>query len=82
MKKRVPYNIIVAAKSGDEEAMSYILKFYEPLINMLCKETGTDENGMHYEKLNEEWKSDLETHMMLQIINNYDIARQPPEQHE
>ena len=32
MKDKVPYNIICAAKNGDNDAVAYILKYFEPLI--------------------------------------------------
>ncbi len=79
MKKRVPYEVIVAAKAGDSEAMGSIMKFYDPLMNHLCKESGTDANGRHYEKVNEDLKARLMQHMRKQIIEVYDITRQPPE---
>lgn len=36
-KKMLPYEIIMSAISGDAQSVNYVLEYYDPYINELCK---------------------------------------------
>ena len=66
--KLIPYGVIVAAKSGDSEAMSQILRHYEPYIIRCSRRTFYDEYGNRYQVVDEEIKNRIQAKLMYQII--------------
>ena len=61
MGNRIPYATIVAAKSGNAEAMSEILRHYERYIIIHSMRVLYDEHGNHYEVLDHELRQRIET---------------------
>lgn len=78
-KKLIPYAIIVAAKNGDSEAMSQILRHYEPYIIRCSKRTLYDEYGNQYQVVDEEIKNRIQSKLMYQIVYDFDPFRRPPQ---
>lgn len=71
-KKLIPYAVIVAAKNGDSEAMSQILRHYEPYIIRCSKRTLYDEYGNQYQVVDEEIKNRIQSKLMYQIVYDFD----------
>ena len=46
---RIPYETIVAAKSGDSDAIAEIVRHYEPYISHFAKRVMYDEGGVAHE---------------------------------
>lgn len=77
MGSRIPYATIVAAKSGDAEAMRKILRHYERYIIAHSMRVLYDEYGNHYEVLDNELRQRIETKLIFQIISKFDHTRIP-----
>ena len=77
MKDKVPYNIICAAKKGDNDALSYILKHFEPLIVDASKRMVRTSKDTMTEIVDEEIRAFIESELVLAIINTYDPYRMP-----
>lgn len=77
-EKLIPYEVIIAAKNGDSEAMSQILHHYEPYIIRCSQRTLYDEYGNQYQVVDEEIKNRIQAKLMFQIIYDFDPFRQPP----
>ena len=65
MGNRIPYATIVAAKSGNAEAMSEILRHYERYIIIHSMRVLYDEHGNHYEVLDHELRQRIETKLIF-----------------
>lgn len=76
-KKLIPYEIIVAAKDGDSEAMSQILRHYEPYIIRCSQRTLYDEYGNQYQVVDEEIKNRIQAKLMYQLIYDFDPCKLP-----
>lgn len=76
-EKLIPYEVIIAAKNGDSEAMGQILRHYEPYIIRCSQRTLYDEYGNQYQVVDEEIKSRIQARLMYQIIYDFDPARLP-----
>ena len=70
MKNKPSYELIEKAVSGDEEAISRILKIYEPYINTLASQTLFDKEGNEYMGVNVDLKEYL-TSKLLNVVNRY-----------
>ena len=77
MGNRIPYATIVAAKSGDAEAMSEILRHYERYIIIHSMRVLYDEHGNHYEVLDHELRQRIETKLIFQIIRKFNHTKVP-----
>lgn len=77
-EKLIPYEVIIGAKNGDSEAMSQILRHYEPYIARCSQRTLYDEYGNQYQVVDEEIKNRIQAKLMFQIIYDFDPFRQPP----
>ena len=77
MGNRIPYATIVAAKSGDAEAMSKILRHYERYIIVHSMRVLYDEYGNHYEVLGQELRQRIEAKLIFQIISKFDHTKVP-----
>ena len=62
---RIPYLTIVAAKSGDSEAMTTILIHFAPYIRRYSKRTFYDEYGNHCEFVDDEIRQRIEVKLMM-----------------
>ena len=77
MFDRVPYDTIVAAKTGDSIAMAAILRHYAPYIAAHSKRRFHDEYNNSYEFIDEEIRQRIEAKLMIQIIYKFDPTRIP-----
>ncbi len=77
MGNRIPYATIVAAKSGDAEAMRKILRHYERYIIAHSMRVLYDEYGNHYEVLDNELRQRIEAKLIFQIISKFDHTKVP-----
>lgn len=75
--KKIPYEIIVAAKSGDGDAMNAILQKFSPYILRYSKRAYYDDYGNRHEFVDEEIRQNIEVKLMLGIIYKYDPAQLP-----
>ncbi len=64
----LPLSVILAAQSGDVEAVERVLKYYEGYIIKLCTKTLYDENDCPYEFLDEYMKRCLEIKLVYAIV--------------
>lgn len=74
---RIAYEIICAAKQGDNEAMAEIVRYYEPYIAHFAKRRMYDEHGIPHDIVDEEIKSLIISEYMSAVFFHYDIARLP-----
>ena len=74
---RIPLQTILAAKSGDSEALTHILRHYAHYIASYAKRPFYDEYGNHYDVIDEEIRQQLESHLMLQIVYKFDPEKLP-----
>lgn len=77
--KLIPYGVIVAVKGGDSEAMSQILRHYEPYIIRCSQRTLYDEYGNRYQVVDEEIKNRIQAKLMYQLIYGFDPFKLPTE---
>ena len=77
MPKQVSYQTILAAKAGDGEAMTAILRHYSRYILFYSRRTHYDQYGNTYECINEDIKQRIEAKLMYQIIEKFDSSRIP-----
>ncbi len=78
-KKLISYEVIVAAKGGDSEAMRRILRHYEPYIARCSQRTFYDEYGNRRQVVDEEIKSRIQAKLMYQLIYDFDHLKRPAE---
>ncbi len=78
MNNLVPFDTILAAKAGDNEAMQAILKHYASYIASYSKRTLVDEYGNRYEVVDEEIRQRIEAKLMFQIIYHFNPYKMPP----
>ena len=79
MIERIPYETIVAAKSGDSCAMHAVLQHYAAYIAAHSKRTLHDEYGNCYEFIDEDIRQRIEAKLMIQIIYKFDPTKLPTE---
>ena len=77
MRKVIPYCTILAAKSGDSDAMTSILHHYSRYILYYSRRTFIDSQGDRYELVDEDVKQRIEAKLMMQIIYKFDTSRVP-----
>lgn len=80
MVKLIPFDVIVAAKSGDSIAMASILRHYRSYIISFSKRRLFDEYGNRYEIVDEEIRQRIEAKLMHQIIYQFNLTRWPKEE--
>lgn len=78
MPNLISYQVILAAKSGDSEALTDILQHYSGYICYYSKRTFYDKYGNRYELIDEDIKQRIEAKLMFQIIYKFDTTRLPP----
>lgn len=79
MKNNIPYDVICAAKNGDEDAIRRILKYFEPLIVENSKRMIKTGRDTMVEVVDEDIRAFIESELVLAIINTYDPYRMPNE---
>ncbi len=77
MPELVPLQTILAAKSGDSEALAEILRHYTAYIASYAKRPFYDEYGNRYDVIDEEIRQQLESKLMLQIVYKFDPEKLP-----
>lgn len=77
MKNNIPYDVICAAKNGDEDALRRILKHFEPLIVENSKRMIRTGRDTMVEVVDEDIRAFIESELVLAIINTYDPYRMP-----
>ena len=77
MPNPFPFQMILAAKSGDPDALSAIVQHYSPYIASLSKRPFYDELGNRYEFVDEDIRQQIENRLMLQIIYKFDPHKLP-----
>ena len=77
MRKIIPYSTILAAKSGDSDAMTFILQHYSRYIIYYSRRTYIDSQGERYEIVDEDIKQRIEAKLMMQIIYKFDPNKIP-----
>lgn len=78
MSKLIPYQTILAAKAGDSEAMTTIMRHYAHYIAYYSRRTFYDKYGNRYELVDEDIKQRIEAKLMYQIIYKFDPTQFPP----
>lgn len=76
-EKLIPYEVIVAAKGGDIEAMRQILRLYEPYIIRCSQRTFHDEYGNRYQVVDEEIKNRIQAKLIYQLIYDFNPFKRP-----
>lgn len=76
----VPYHVILAAKTGDSEALDSILKHYDPLIIRYATRSARDEYGNTYEILDNDMKMRIVADLIFHIIYTFDPNKLPPDE--
>lgn len=66
--KLLPYHIIVAASSGDVNAINMVLKHYERYIAVLATRRHYDESGNVHYCVDETLRRRLETRLITKIL--------------
>ena len=77
MHDLIPYKTIFAAKAGEEDSLSAIVRHYSSYITSFSKRPFYDEYGNKYEVVNEEIRSQIENRLMLQIVCKFDPYKLP-----
>ena len=77
MGNRIPYATIVAAKSGDAEAMRKILQHYERHITARSVRQTYDEYGNRYDVPDQELRQRIEAKLIYQIICKFEHMKIP-----
>lgn len=77
MANEISYTTILAAKAGDAEAMSKILRHYAPYIAVHTKRPFYDEYGNYCELVDEDIRQRIEAKLLYQIINKFDPSKLP-----
>lgn len=77
MTERIPYSTILAAKTGDSEALHKILRHYSSYIASFSKRAFFDEYGNRYELVDEDCRQRIEAKLMYQIIYKFDPYKIP-----
>jgi hypothetical protein len=67
--KQLPYHVVVAAASGDVNAMNKVLKHYEGYIVALSTRTFYDESGNPHCCVDENLRRRLETKLIAKILD-------------
>lgn len=77
MRKRIPYQIIAAAKDGDGEAMDSILRHYDDYINYYSRRECIGKNGMPRLDVNEDIRQQVTTKLIIAVVRNFNHTKLP-----
>lgn len=72
-KQLLPFETIVAAKAGDPDALSAVLKHFRGYINARATREFYDENGSAYSGIDPELRQRLEIKLVTRIIQKFEI---------
>lgn len=77
MPNPFPYQMILAAKTGDQEALTAVLRHYTTYIAFLSKRPFYDEYGNRYEFVDEGIRKNIEAKLLFQIVYKFDPNKLP-----
>ena len=66
------YEALVAAKTGDSEAISKIMNVYAPYITSCAMRTVFDVYGNSYTFLDDQLRQRIESKLMIQLVFKFD----------
>ena len=68
-KKALPYEIITSAISGDAQSVNYVLEYYAPYIEELCKRKIKLADGREHDQVDEFMKLRIRAKLIEKIVN-------------
>ena len=74
-KKMLPYEIIMSAISGDAQSVNYVLEYYDPYINELCKRKIKLADGREYDQVDDFMKLRIRAKLIEKIDTNFILSR-------
>lgn len=77
MNNLIPYETIAACKMGSEEALSAILRHYEPLILEASRRNIPRPDGTFESIIDEDIKAHIQSELAMKILLKYDLTRKP-----
>ena len=69
----LPFDTIKEAVSGNEEALSDVIRHYDRVITALASETILDENGGTHVTINEELKTRIQNRLIEGVTMRFDL---------
>jgi hypothetical protein len=72
-KNLVPYTVIVAAVSGDTEAMQAVFRHYAGYIAKLALRPFIDTNGNRHFAVDENICREIENHLAMAIVGHFRV---------
>lgn len=77
MSKQITAKIILAAKSGDSDALAFVARYFQPYITKLSIRPFYDEYGKRYDLVDEEIRKHIVSRLMFQIVYHFDPYKLP-----
>lgn len=74
-KPRITAELVLAAKSGDSDALAAVARFFETYIAKASTRPFYDEYGKRYDLVDEEIRKHIESRLLLQIVYGFDPNR-------
>ncbi|MDO5397803.1 MAG: helix-turn-helix domain-containing protein [bacterium] len=73
---KIPYEIISSAKQGNENALSYILRVFNPYIKKIAARPHYDVFGNFTQSTDEDMEAYIQYRLVMGILNNFEILPQ------
>lgn len=73
---KIPYEIIFAAKQGDENALRYILKVFNPYMKKIAARPHYDVFGNYTQTIDEDMEAYIQYRLVMGILNNFEFLPQ------
>lgn len=70
-KPKITAELVLAAKSGDSEALATVARFFESYITKVSTRSFYDEYGQRYDLVDEELHRHIESRLLLQIVYGF-----------
>lgn len=77
MPNPIPYDTILAAKTGDSDALASIIQYYSPYIAAFSKRPFYDEYGNRFDLVDEEIRHHIESRLMWKIVYKFNPDKLP-----
>ena len=74
-KPRITAELVLAAKSGNSEALAAVARSFEPYIAKASTRPFYDEYGKRYDLVDEEIRKHIESRLLLQIVYGFNPDR-------
>lgn len=71
--KDLPFDIVIKAKAGDENALNAVIHHYAQYIRSLATRVLKDEYGNEYLYVDEDMRMRLETKLICSIVRDFKI---------